>query len=179
MCLNSGIRRLREHFRLVFANVLSVVLILPAIFQSHRLTRRRGICRGDATREGPSGLPDGGTPGSYIESTSEASNDVDSRPDLLRIDFADPDARLHNEAAEAQRAIRYVDFTLVPNASLIEGWNDLDSTEQRMYRAAVRVTTGNRDILTRPRRNCCTSSVTNTLGRRSKRLPTSRSPGRR
>ena len=38
---------------------------------------------------------------------------------------------------KAQRAIRYVDLTLVPDAPLLEVWEDLDPTEQRMYRAAI------------------------------------------
>lgn len=85
----------------------------------------------------PPDLPVEEHPESYIRSTRGTATDVDGRPDLLRMEFAGPDSLIDPEDVKAQRAIRYVDLTLVPDASLLEMWEDLDPTEQRMYRAAI------------------------------------------
>lgn len=70
-------------------------------------------------------------------SLHETSTGVDGRPELLRIEFAGPDSPIDMETVRAQRAIRYVDLTLAPEASLVEDWDSYAPAEQRMFRAAV------------------------------------------
>lgn len=70
-------------------------------------------------------------------SLHETSTDVDGQPELLRIEFAGSESPIDMETVRAQRAIRYVDLTLAPEASLVEDWDSYAPAEQRMFRAAV------------------------------------------